>query len=490
RSNVLFGAVRLDDPSNRQFPSDALQELYTVPASGGRVVQLLTTPAEDVHLSPSGRYLVYHDRKGRENPWRKHQISSIARDIWLYDMQTGQHRKITSYDGEDRTPVFAGSDTAIFYLSEESGTFNIYSSSVRQPSPRQMTFFKNNPVRFLSVSRDQTLCFGYDGDIYSKKMNAPPSKVRITIDEPDTKDEVLIPVGEGVKEMTAAPNGKEIAFVFRGDIFLRRTDDSLVRPLTQTPGEEAGPCWSPDSRHLIYAAERDNHWKIIEVRPGSDNRESVLIGNEQENYQPQFSPDGKEIAYIENRNTLKIFNLTSRDSRTILASDKLYSRRDNDQSFQWSPDGKWLLLQFNEQGAGNDEIGIVRTDGKGTLINLTNSGFNDGHPKWAMDGKAIVWLSDRNGLRSYSGSGVRQNNVYVLFLTPESRNDFRKQDNTLKTTTVAVEGLPRVMRARLSASSGRLGDFLLSSGGQYLYTLSGSGKGYDLWQTDLHSRES
>ena len=487
--SILFGAVRLDKPSNRQFPSDALQELYTVPTSGGRVVQLLTTPAEDAHASPSGRYLIYHDRKGRENPWRKHQTSSIARDIWLYDTQTGQHTKVTSYNGEDRSPVFADSDTAIFYLSEENGSFNVYASSVRHPSPRQLTFFKNNPVRFLSISRDQTLCFGYDGDIYSKKLNAPPAKVRITIDEPDTKDEALIPIGE-VKETAAAPNGKEVAFVFRGDIFLGNREDSLVRPLTQTPGEEAGPNWSPDGRRLIYAAERDGHWKIIEIRPGSDNKESVLIGNGQENYQPQFSPDGKEIAYIENRNTLKIFNLTSLESRTILASDRLYSRRDDDQFFQWSPDGKWLLLTFNEQGAGNDEIGIVGTDGKGKLINLTNSGFNDSHPKWAMDGKAILWLSDRNGLRSYAGSGTRQNDVYALFLTPESRSDFRKQDNILKTSTLPIDGLPGVTRARLSSSSARLTDFLLSPDFHYLYTLSGSGKGYDLWQTDLQTRQS
>jgi len=191
-SSVLFGAVRLDAPANRQFPSDALQELYAVPARGGRVEQVLTTPAEDVRVSPSGRYLIYQDRKGRENPWRKHQTSSIARDIWLYDRQTGVHRRISSFKGEDRNPVFAGADTAIYYLSEESGSFNVYRLGIGAQSlatPQPVTSFTGNPVRFLSISRDGTLCFGYDGEIYRRTRNGAVVKVRVVIpDEPEVKE--------------------------------------------------------------------------------------------------------------------------------------------------------------------------------------------------------------------------------------------------------------------------------------------------------------
>ncbi len=82
-------------PPTARFPTGSQPELYQVPAAGGRPVQLLTTPAEDVKFSRSGQLMLYHDKKGGENPWRKHHTSAIARDVWIYDTKAGTHRKIT-----------------------------------------------------------------------------------------------------------------------------------------------------------------------------------------------------------------------------------------------------------------------------------------------------------------------------------------------------------------------------------------------------------
>ncbi|MFX7938305.1 hypothetical protein ABTK47_19480, partial [Acinetobacter baumannii] len=87
-----------------------------VSVNGGRVNQLLTTPAEDVKTSKDGSKWIYHDKKGGENAWRKHHTSAITRDIWVYDTKTGKHTKITSFNGEDRTPIFTDGEKAIFYL--------------------------------------------------------------------------------------------------------------------------------------------------------------------------------------------------------------------------------------------------------------------------------------------------------------------------------------------------------------------------------------
>jgi Tol biopolymer transport system component len=119
---VVFGAARMDTAANRLFPAGSQPELYQVPAAGGRPVQLLTTPAEDVKFGRGGQLMLYHDRKGGENPWRKHHTSAIARDVWVCDVKAGTHRKLTTFAGEDRSPVFADGDRAFYYLSEESGT--------------------------------------------------------------------------------------------------------------------------------------------------------------------------------------------------------------------------------------------------------------------------------------------------------------------------------------------------------------------------------
>ncbi|MCU0335807.1 MAG: peptidase S41, partial [Chitinophagaceae bacterium] len=105
--SILFGAARQDGAGNRQFPTGSMPELYSVPVSGGRVQQVLTTPAEDARYSADGKTLFYHDKKGGENTWRKHQTSAIARDIWSYQPATGAHKKLTSFAGEDRSPVLA-----------------------------------------------------------------------------------------------------------------------------------------------------------------------------------------------------------------------------------------------------------------------------------------------------------------------------------------------------------------------------------------------
>jgi hypothetical protein len=167
------------------------------------VEQVLTTPAEDVKMSGDGRLLIYMDKKGGENAWRKHHTSAIARDIWIYDIKAGTHRRITTLAGEDRSPVFTDGDKAFYYLSEESGTFNVHKMSLQGGKSQQITSFKKVPVRFLSTSEAGTLCFGYDGEIYTKTAAGQPQKVTIAIAVTDAKsnNERVVPVtGERARD--------------------------------------------------------------------------------------------------------------------------------------------------------------------------------------------------------------------------------------------------------------------------------------------------
>lgn len=519
---VYFGAARLDAAANRQFPTGYMPELYRVGLRGGRVDQVLTTPAEDVKWNHNGTLMLYHDKKGGENTWRKHHTSSVARDVWMYNAKTGQHTRLTSFAGEDRSPVFTDNEKAIFYLSEAAGTFNVHKMALGESKGTPVTSFTKHPVRFLSAAKDGTLCFSQNGELYTQKTGGQPRKVTITIHAEDkSNNERIVPVAGGVRDLAVSPNGKEVAFIYRGEVFVSSVEGGTTKRITNTPEQERSVSFSPDGRSLLYASERGRGWKIYQAQITRKEepyffastlvKETPVIDNDKENYQPEYSPDGKEIAFIEDHMYLKVYNIASKAVRTLLTTSELFSMRDNDQYFTWSPDSKWVLFEFNEPGFANSEVGIIAADGKSKKINLTESGYQDFSPKWMMGGKMMIWNSTREGMRAQANSGGAQSDVFALFFTQDAFDKFRlsKEDYALwkeadekaakadsakkgaKKDTVFVdwEGL-KYRKARLTLHSSALSDAVISKDGETLYYLARFEKGYNLWSTNLRTKET
>jgi tricorn protease len=523
---ILFGAARMDTASNRAFPTGSQPELYRVPVTGGRVEQVLTTPAEEVKPSRDGQFLIYQDKKGGENTWRKHHTSAITRDIWIYDTRNGSHKKITTFAGEDRVPVLTDGDKAFFYLSEESGSFNVHTMSISGGKSQQLTSFKNVPVRFLSASDAGFLCFGYDGEIYTMRPASQPQKVAVAIAvDAKSNNERVVPVSGGARELAISPTAKEVAFTFRGEVFVTSVEGGVTKRITNTPESEQWVTFSPDGKALLYGSERAGRWGIYEARRARDEepyfyastvvKETPVIVNAHQNAQPLYSPDGKEIAYVEDKSTLKIYTLDTKQSRVLLTSKELDV---GNQYFQWSPDSKWTLFDLSVPGLAPGEVGLVRADGKGTVVNLTQSGFNDARAKWILGGKAMLWFSNRDGLKAVAQSGGAQQDAYAMFFTKDAWDRFRlskdefalvkeaedkkekdaakdKKDVAAKDTAkvedlvIDLDGL-EIRKARLTIHSSSLGDAAVSKDGETLYYLARFEKGMNLWSTNLRTKET
>lgn len=519
---IIFGGTRLDIAGNRTYPTGSQPELYSVPVNGGRVTMFLPTPAEDIKFSSNGSFILYHDKKGGENAWRKHHTSAITRDIWSYDIKSGKHTRITSFNGEDRSPVFAGDDKTFYYLSEQSGTFNIHKQGIDGGKAEQITSYKKHPVRFLSSSNAGLLCYGWNGEIYTRQ-NDKAQKVNITITTDGRKNnEELVRVTSG-SGMSVAANGKELAFVYRGEVFVNSVEGGVTKQITRSAGMETSVGFSPDNKAIIYASERDGKWRIFETRKVRDEepyfyastllKETAIIDNQHENTQPLYSPDGKEIAYIEDRNILKIYNIASKQTRSLLGAEQMFASGEGGQYFQWSPDSKWILFNYDIPGNAAGEIGLIAADGKSKAVNLTQSGFRDSRAKWILNGNGMIWFSNRDGLRGAAMSGGSQSDVYAMFFNKEawekfnlnkadatllkekedakSKGDTTKKKEVKKDSTIVIDlDDIAIRKARLTIHSSALGDALVSKDGETLYYLARFEKGFNLWSTNLRTKET
>lgn len=520
---IIFGSARNVQASNTRFYSPRLfQNLYSVSITGGSPLLISGAGMDRAHYNSKGTQIVFEDRKGYEDPWRKHHTSSVTRDIWVMDVAAKQYRKISGFEGEDREPVFSSDDQFVYYLSEKNGNQNIYKAPLLQKiAEQQLTSFKTNPVRHLSVSTTNTLCFTQDGDIYTLQNGGNPKKLAIQIYNDGRQNvEKNIAVNGNVGEFALSPNGKEIAFVTRGEVFVTSVEGGQTKRITNTPQQERMLSWSPDGKALIYAAERNDNWDIYSstiVRKEEPYfyaatllKEEPLIATAAEEFLPKYSPDGKEIAYLENRNVLKVYNIASKQSRTIIPKGRNFSYADGDIDFNWSPDSKYLLADDEYFGFGGSHAAIIKADGSGKIEHPINSGFGEDNPKYAMEGKLLTWINNKDGRRSIAFQGNREVDIYGAFLdqatydqfklskddyalfkeksTSEKKDSTAKKDSTKKWSPDFTDIDNR--RIRLTINSSSISDYAITPDGSKIYYLAAFEKGYDLWVTEPRTRET
>ena len=533
--NIIFSAKIQQDAMYGDFPGGS--QVYMIGPDGGRPEMVTSMQISNMSVRQDNT-VIYEDYKGYEDPLRKHHTSSVTRDIWMYVPSkdpsegfsidgNGTFTKLSTFNGEDRNPVFMSDGNAYYYLSEQDGTLNIYySGSIADQltnggiKPKQITFYKGNPVRYLSISHDGTLCYSYDGELYTMKNGGQPEKVDIQIVtdqiENETEPQTLT---SGATHMAISPDGKEIAITVRGDVFVTSTEYKTTRRITNTPEQERGLTFSKDGRALYYAAERNGHWGIwkTSLTEKDEKMFTYAVKTEEEMvtkpgetcFQPQVSPDGKYLAYLKDRTAIAVMDLKSGDEKIILDRMVNYSYTDGDQSYEWSPDSRYILCNYQANGGWNNEdVALIDVE-SGEITDLTESGYSDGGFRWALKGKAMTWTSDKAGYRSH-GSWGAEKDVYIMFFNGKAYADFLKDkedreiDKMLqgdknnkkekkdsanvekKKDKLVLDLADRKDRTiKLTRFSGRMGDHYLTQDGKKLYYSVRLEKSSDLCVLDL-----
>ncbi|HBE96143.1 MAG TPA: peptidase S41 [Verrucomicrobiales bacterium] len=509
---VIFESTRIDAPESLDIPNRRVGETYLAPVSGGRITKLLAIPSENVNFSPSGKQFLYHDRKGYEDPWRKHHTSSVTRDVWLYDWDKKSHRKITNFVGEDRNPVWID-NKEFLYLSEKSGCFNIWQSSIKKNTkPKQLTTFDKHPVRFLSRSKNGKIAFSHHGNIFvQEKGNEAPKKIRVTIQTDDKTNSEMVKLSNSITEMVVSPKGNEIAFIARGEIFVTSIDHKTTKRITNTPEQERSVSFHPEGRQLVYASERNNSWNLYTTSIAREEEKSfylsttlteeTLLAGDDETFQPIWSPDGKQIAYLQDRVQLRVYDVEKKTSTTLHDGSRSYSYSDGDIEYSWSPDSKNLLTMLLQKQRWTENVFLVAADGKSEPIDLSRNGYYDMAPQWSWNGEAALWISNRHGKKSHGSwgseldiyAGFLTNRAHRLFQLTEAERDEIKDEDWEKLfeekKKLDPEGVEDRIE-RLSIHSTNLEGAVVAPNGRTVFYMGSEREKFQIWSHDFYKKET
>lgn len=202
-----------------------------------------------------------------------------------------------------------------------------------------------------------------------------------------------------------SPNATLIAYyVYSGsdiegdaDIYVMNADGTNQRNLTDSPDEnDRYVTWSPDGQQLAFHSNRrsdgsndDTRDFEIYIYDFSTGNIEQLTQNETNDLGPDWSPDGRYLAYH------------SVDPQTSRSRITVYDFNTGEQAFitppllearfpTWSPDGTQLAFHVAEPTSGRSQIYLVNANGE-NLRPLLEVYVNDAFPDWSPDGSEIVF---------------------------------------------------------------------------------------------------
>ena len=401
--------------------------LYKVPVGGGTETPVLETYwnyAAYGRISPDGKSVLFS--WGSENSywWRRGYRGANAAKIWATDLTSGTPRKIVDDAANAFWPDWRPDGAGIVFVSDRSGTYNIWTAGADGTAQRQVTRFDKGDVRWMSVAAKAPVAvFERDFGIWAANL-ANGAAHRLAIEAPaETKDNQFLYVDNApVSEFRVSPDGKKIAAVVRGEVFIVSTEGGYARNITESPWREGSVDWDKDGRTVFFVSDSGGNPDIYALPAVGGEKPRRLTDTPEDELGLQVSPDGQWLAYYRGHRELRLIRPDGKDDRLLVAMD--FGGRFAD-DFVWSPDGKYLAVVASRNGQA-DVFAVEAATGKAVV--MTNTAYDEGSPFWTPDGKALLFSSNRTGHSFPEFTG--QWDLYRLFLQPRpvefDEDDFDK----------------------------------------------------------------
>jgi len=334
--------------------------------------------------------------------------------------------------------VFAGGIIPPGRAQQRAKTAQDAAAPLQQP--QQQSSSRTNPAERPATTAAQALHPGDDFHVRALPPE-PPGKIAFASDRAGNFDiYVMDPDGGGIVRVTDdpgedahptwSPDGTQIAFVSTRDgnkeIYVVSASGGGATRLTNNPAEDITPTWSPslDNQRIAFVSNRDGNDEVY-VMGADGSGQTNVTRNEADDNDPAWAPSGTMLAFASNRDGDK-FNIyrSNADGSGLLqlTTDRapaagIFSF--NDVSPTW-PAGR---ITFQSDRDGNDEIYTINAMDGANPIRITNNAAFDFDPARSSDGARVVWVSNRDAADNLEIYAANADGSSVTRLTNNPFND-------------------------------------------------------------------
>jgi len=384
---------------------------YSVNVNGGTAVRIFPDYFNTIHNvveKPDGELLFNNTWESFNFANRKRYKGEFNPDILGYHPTTKKFTQYTDYQGKD---LWASTDRKgnIFFASDEAnGEYNLYTFVNGRKTA--LTKFETSITRPFVSANGEKVVFAKDYQLYVYDVaSGKATKPSISV----TRNTLLsrqqeFDVRDRISSVDVSPDGKKLAFVSRGELFVSDADGKFVRQMPSTGQRVSEVKWMPDNKTLLFNQTYEGYQNWYTRSADGKGTVTAVTSELRSNRDIRFNNDRTQAVYLSGRDEVRLLDLKTLKSTTIV-KDEIWAFSNSRPSF--SPDGNYVL--FTAYRNFEQDIFVYHIPTKKT-IQLTKTGVSETAPTWSPDGKYIYFASNRT--QPSFPTGMRDARIYRMAL--------------------------------------------------------------------------
>lgn len=354
--------------------------------------------------TPQGEYIFTNSSESASQVTRKRYKGENNPDLLGYNPTTKSYKQYTDYNGKDFNPTVDKNGIIYFISDENNGEYNLY--QLANGKKEALTKFETSIKKPFVSADGSKVVFEKDYQLFVYDVKTKTSKP-LTINVNSNKSlekEQNFEVDNNIDYFDISPDGKKMAFVSRGIIFVSDNEGKFVNQISDGKERVLEVKWLKDNKNLIFNQTYKGYQNWFKISADGKGKVEQLTSDLRNNRDITFNNDLSQAVYLSGRDEVRLLDLKSLKSSTIV-KDEIWAFQNSKPSF--SPNDEYVLFSAKR----NFELDIfIHNIKKNTTVNLTNTGVSEADPTWSPDGKYIYFSSDRKN-PSYP-LGMQESSIY------------------------------------------------------------------------------